>query len=513
MRQLNLFIYHIFVPALALAFSVLGGNAANSAEFAVLPSVSITQPINDSTVSGTSVVIRAQVDPQGADAYDTPDFGINDSSFDLVAEEISPNLYELTFDSTRYENGTANIYVSVSFVGFDNQYFAEDSISVEINNSGPPIAFISPPTPAANATITGGTNATFEVEVAGLEVNYPPMFVSLSLIVNDVTTTISSQDRNGYFYTVPIGTYADGTVITISAESTGNDYRTAVITRNFTISDVDTVSRPNIPLSVGSATIYTAVCPSTTQGVQSIISALSGGNTSLTRAFTYDNTTSSYVEMPTQPTGGVVKTTGIFIATRVGLNYSLNGTATTLPTSLNDLSYGWTFAGLPLMKSQSGDLLTEVDWSNLKITRSGDPTTPLSEAALADAMGTVDSNDTETARPWFWNGSAYVQVNKLKVGEAYWFKNNITTEELTLEVLDQSVIDSSFVRAIRTAVIPTVRTAASTVTYRDQGQPPALPTSKPAEKSNGNSCGVGAGVASLLMLFLFLSLRLRSNRP
>jgi hypothetical protein len=272
-----------------------------------------------------------------------------------------------------------------------------------------------------------------------------------------------------------------------------------------------TVNGPTLILSQGTASIYTSICPSTDEGAQSLTSALNSLDPNVTRAFIYDHNTSAYVEMPLQGNRvGLTKNSGLVIATRVPLTYSLDGTPTDLSTTLSIPSNGWTFIGIPLLRDGQGLIKNSVDWNDtnyLTVTLEDGNYTTLSGDSLISAMGTVNSADINTARPWFWNGAAYIQVDTLEVGKAYWFKNNDTTNGITITINDPNAGDA------RSNPVSASRAATTTATYRDQGQPPALPSSPSAESSSGSSCGAGAGIASFLMVFLFMSLRLRSTKP
>jgi hypothetical protein len=306
---------------------------------------------------------------------------------------------------------------------------------------------------------------------------------------------------------VDLDSYGYGiTQVTLTAQANNLDNGVTTITRNYTITKIETVNGPTLILSQGAQTIYNSISPSTVQGADSLTALFGSINPNLTRAFAYDPDSSSYVEFPLSSRSGLQKTRGIFLATRVPLNFSLNGTATDLDTSITVESDGWTFACFPLMKSSSGVVLHSVAWNDLEFYRSDD--SYLSGQSLIDAMGTVGSNDINTARPWYWNGTSYGQVDTLHVGRAYWFKNNDPSHNITLTYYDPS----SFVNSLAVTASLT-RSTGTVVKYRDQGQPPPPPSSTSAESSSGSSCGAGAGIASLLMAFLFMSLRLRSIKP
>lgn len=265
-----------------------------------------------------------------------------------------------------------------------------------------------------------------------------------------------------------------------------------------------------VPLSSGERTIYAAVSPSTAQGATSILSSLSGVPDTVARAFAWDNSVQAYAELPSEiPVGGVVPATGIFIATRQTLNYSLAGT----PTQADDFSLavrhdGWTFAGIPVIEID-GDYATSFRWPS-EDTTVGIPIQVLynSDASLADAMGTP-GGDISTSRPWFWNGEEYVQVGVLESGKGYWFKNNLG-EDITIRVSGpQVVVIDDVARRLDREAGASGTASAIAVSVRDQGSPPPPPAGSRAASSasSGGGCGSGSGVAAFGLLMLMVSLR------
>lgn len=313
----------------------------------------------------------------------------------------------------------------------------------------------------------------------------------------------STSLTNGSLSLTAVATFADLTVssatATVTVENGGPV--TPVIAE---------VTAPTIPLSVGEVTTYTAVSPSTTQGITSLLAALNGSNSSVTRAFTWDSTIKSYVELPTQPTGGVVISTGIFVATRVPLTYGLSGTASAAPYDLNLRRDGWTFAGVPPVEVATGTFATTFAWPGTTVVS---PAVGLTVSylnaypnsgtvTLAQAMGNPLGDDT-TSRPWFWNGSGYVQVDILESGKGYWFKNNLLNDDITITV---SAAGSA--PGLRLAADQAVVKSADSTVFRDHGTPPPPPSGSAKESSSSSSgCGVGSGVASFAFFLLLFGCR------
>ena len=320
----------------------------------------------------------------------------------------------------------------------------------------------------------------------------------------------STSFANGSLSLAAVATFADTTesraMATVTVVNAGSV--TPVITE---------VSTPAIPLSQGGVTTYTAVSPSTTQGISSLLAALGGSNSSVTRAFTWDSTVKSYVELPTEPAGGVVISSGIFVATRVALTYGLSGTASGAPFQLNLRRDGWTFAGVPPVKVATGTFATTFAWPEATVVSPAIGLTisyPNSgTVTLAQAMGNP-LGDSTTSRPWFWNGSAYVQVDILESGKGYWFKNNLVNDDIIITV--SSAESDTFTRLPVTKEMATkemvnkemVNKESGSTVFRNQGTPPPPPSGEnQSSSSSSGGCGVGSGVASLVFFLLLFGCR------
>ncbi len=286
---------------------------------------------------------------------------------------------------------------------------------------------------------------------------------------------------------------------------------------------VVTVQSPSVQLSRGDQTIYTPISPSTPEGITSILSALAGQSNTMTRAFAFDSYMGSYVELPlAAPMGGVLRTTGIFLATRQALNYSLSGTPATMPAALTvitgsqngqgSLNTGWAFAGVPPVEVAPDQYQTSYTWGGtstaaiLQVIYQNSVIDEFSTPSLMDLMGTVGSTDVSTARPWWWNGSSYEQVTTLESGKAYWFKNNSLNSDITIQVVTSSVVNAL---ALRREVSEAAPAKAKPIRLHDQGAPPPPPsasTTKASSSSKGG-CGTGSGLASLALLMFMVSLR------
>lgn len=351
--------------------------------------------------------------------------------------------------------------------------------------------------------------------------DYVVVPVSLTSLKVPVTVTVPSNATAGTYYLSlealgEITNSAQSSARAVVLNGASSDRIAITVEGNPTA----TVTAPAIPLSTGNRVIYTAISPSTSEGIDSVIAALSGRSTSITRAFAWNSSSQAYVEVPRVWSKNDIHTyTGIFIATREPLRYSLSGTSTTSPFTLT-LKSGWTFAGIPpVMRSQT-EVITKFAWQYPSpASTSTSPVLSISfsaDASIIDAMGTTGSPNDYSSRPWFWNGSAYVQVDELEAGRGYWFKNNFTKEsgyEITVTA-NGSVASALAAKSVGN------RTATGTaVITRDLGAPPTMPndTANSSEKSSsGSKCGTGSGVAgfALLSLMVVFGLRLRrTTRP
>ena len=460
-----------------------------------LKNVSIVSPTG--TVSGNNVIFQALVSDKSA--VTKVDFFAGGTLLTPDTTATGAGTYETTFNTTSLPNGSLRIEAVATYADSSTN---RASATVTVANAvvGPTVSF-STSTPADGATVSGGAVSV------GVDVDseVPPAQVIFYRDVGNVSTVLATLTQAPFTTSFSVTDLANNTSVTIRAvASNAGNTASTTISRTFvsSVPVITEVTAPVIPLSAGEVTTYTAVSPSTTQGITSLLAALSGSDSSITRAFTWDSTMKSYVELPTQPAGGVVISTGIFVATRVALSYSLSGTAATAPFNLNVLRDGWTFAGIPPVEVSSGTFATTFVWPG---TTAVSPAVALTislpgSVTYAQAMGNPLGDDT-TSRPWFWNGSAYVQVDTLESGKGYWFKNNLVSDNITITV------PSSFAEdfAPRAAV---VAKSTGPTAFRDHGAPPPPPSgTAPAASSSSGGCGVGSGLASFAFLMLLFGFR------
>ncbi len=463
-----------------------------------LKSVSIVSPTG--TVSGNNVLLQALVSDKSA--VTKVDFFAGGTLLTPDTTATGAGTYETTFNTTSLPNGSLSIEARATYA---DSSISSTTATVTVANSvvGPTVSF-SALTPVSGATVSGGA-VSVGVDV---DVEVPPAQVIFYRDAGDVSTALATRTQAPFATSFSVTDLANNTSVIIRAvASNAGNTASTTITRTFVSSSgsvpvVTPVTAPVIPLSRGDAVIYTAVSPSTAEGKVSLLAALSGNNPLITRAFSWDSTIKSYVELPAQPVGGIQTTTGIFIATRVPLSFTLNGTASVAPANVSVLHDGWTFAGIPPVEVTTATYATTFMWPGSAVVSPAVGLTityPSSGAVtLAQAMGNP-LGDPSTSRPWFWNGSDYVQVDTLEAGKGYWFKNNLVSEDITISV--PSSATSPTLRAV-------AKNSASSSTFRDQGTPPPPPSSatKTASSSSGG-CGVGSGLASFAFFLLLFGVR------
>lgn len=460
-----------------------------------LKSVSIALPTG--TISGSNVSFQATVKNKAA--VTKVDFFAAGLLVGTDTTATGLGTYDITFDTSSLTNGSLSLEAVATYADLTTSRAAT---TVTVANSGPTIAF-GGSTPADGATVSG---SAVPVELS-YDVEFPPAQVRFYRVVNNVATLLTTPTQTPFATSFTVAGLADGTSVIIRAVASDGNTASTTITRTFVSSSgsqpvVTPVTAPVIPLSQGDAVIYTAVSPSTAEGKVSLLAALSGNNPLITRAFSWDSTIKSYVELPAQPAGGIQITSGIFIATRVPLSFTLSGTASVAPENVTIRHAGWTFAGIPPVEVTTGTYATSFIWPGsavvspavgLTITYPSSGTVTLAEA-MGDPLG-----DPSTSRPWFWNGSDYVQVDTLESGKGYWFKNNLDSEDITMNV--PSLAGSPTLRAV-------AKNSASSSAFRDQGTPPPPPSgvTKAASSSSGG-CGVGSGLASFAFFLLLFGCR------
>ncbi|MBA3936246.1 MAG: choice-of-anchor L domain-containing protein [Planctomycetes bacterium] len=275
------------------------------------------------------------------------------------------------------------------------------------------------------------------------------------------------------------------------------------------------VTVPPIGISSGSSVIYASVCPSTAEGIANLSGRLAGKPKNQVRAFAWDGSAQTYVELPDVPTGGLTDSTGVFIATRLDLGLDFSGTPTAFPFDIV-LHPGFNFVGVPPLGTLSS--FSTVHQFPADFTLFDGTITVTDPLEIANLIGTP-GGDITTARPFFWDGSAYVQEAALTTGAGYWIKNNSGVDITLTRVTSQITSPGNTLLSASASVV--TRSSAVAANVHDRGVPPPPPGgstsgagSSAASGSGGaKSCGLGSGLAAFAsMLMLALRRRLREGR-
>ena len=340
--------------------------------------------------------------------------------------------------------------------------------------------FTSNAAPVPTLTFTTATNAsvggTIIVEVSGGVGTYA---VSVSggtgFSGGSPTNAIGTNPRNMFITPTRAG------VITVTVtDSTGltGDF-------SFTAANLPTATEPApaVLASVGEATVFGAICPGTFGGVNSLRAAFNTVDDRRTRGFTWNSETQAYRELPAEPTGGLLPTDGVFLATRVALGLDFSGPAMP-PGSTIVLRAGWNFVGLGPVQLTSGSVVrTHSLADDFTLTNLSGSTVALSSITQA----------------YQWTGTAYVTTATLQSGIGYWVNNVATPRGTVLLTRKDSDVDGRVVQARTESFAGNV------------GAPPALPNgNQQAQPESQGSCGSGSGIAVLLAgLMAFLKFGFR----
>lgn len=241
---------------------------------------------------------------------------------------------------------------------------------------------------------------------------------------------------------------------------------------------------PVVAASVGAQTVFGAICPGTVGGVESLRTAFGSADNRTARGFTWDSASQTYRELPSEPTGGLLPTDGVFLATRVNLGLDFSGPAMP-PGSAIVLRAGWNFVGLGPVQLTGG--------------------TVVRTHSLADDFNLTDLSSTTVATTnissaYLWDGATYSSTAVLQSGIGYWIKNVASPAGTLLLTRKDSDFDG---RALHT-----------TEFARNVDTPPAPPTAQTsaADSADGGGCGAGSGIAIALGgLLAFLRLGFRRS--
>lgn len=462
-----------------------------------LARVTILQPTG--TVSGNNALFQVATDNPDAATLKVDFYvaGILVGTDDSASRD---GIYEVTFNTLTLQGGEPlpNGPVTIEAVAtFDDDSTSRKSASVTVDNAGPPIDFTGS-TPAQDATVVG---SQIPIEVSGTDVEYLPAQVTIFREVLGTPVVLAALTQAPFVATLDVTDLPENTVVTIKAVAS-NQSGTASTTISRTVvsalvppGEETEVPAPSVPLSEGDRVIYVAVSPGTPQGRTSLLSVLTGTDQKLTRSYYWNPSIDEYVEVRSQSADSFQVSTGFFIATRVPLNFNLDGTSVGAPPTLTLPPSGWVLAGVPPYDNGEGPV-TDFQWSDTHVALGGETLDDTTEPTLADAMG-IPGGPSSSALPYLWDGTDYVRPEQLHSGKAYWFKNN----------LDQPLV-LTFGQPAQAQFLTQAKNGAKrltgvTVRVRDQGAPPPPPSSaKASSSSSGGGCGAGSGVAGLVFLLL-----------
>ena len=315
----------------------------------------------------------------------------------------------------------------------------------------------------------------------------PYTILSTAAVALPDTNLITNTDLNGdgrpdsgqHITLIPILPGTGSVLITDSAGAT------VAVAFTATALPSVVVTPPPVALSPANATIYTAICPGTEQGLANFEAALAGHDNTQVAAFAW-NTAVQAFQPVTATTTGLLPSQAIFLATRVDLGLDFSGDQAPVPYAI-PLQPGWNFVGVPPLLPASGTAPLLDHDLNADFTLTDTAGDVISGAQRDAAMGTA---------AYLWDGTTYDNETVLHTGQGYWIKNNTTAPGQTL--LLKRVATGTGQRAV-----------AKSVSFKtvDLGTPPTPPgnggdsATSPAD-GGGGGCGLGSGAAAVFLAAL-----------
>ena len=389
------------------------------------------------------------------------------------------------------------------------------TVTLSLNVSAASDAAGNPNAASAPATIDFNSVITFQAIADAVGIVGQPLLIPVvadstaaqvpvaigaetDLATLGLTLTATANGRALLSGQLPLGLAVGPYAISLTATD-GTSNAVTSFTLTVVSSTPAVVPQPTVPVTEPTQPgVYSMIGLSTPQGIQSVLAALAGKDKTQVRAFVFDGSSQSYVELPAEPAGGLTVYHGVFIASRIALPISLGGTPVPLPAVLV-LQPGWNLLCVPPIQDVSA-ADTGHPWNCFQLqTEDGVPV-----GNPADLIGTPGGPLTST-EPYHWNGETYDQVTTLTTGVGYWFKNN-GAQPLRLVRTAAQVNGPGAVRGFALRSGAAVRLQA----VHDRGTPPAPPEMKASKAdSSGGGCGVGSGMAIIgLALLSFCRRRL-----
>lgn len=299
----------------------------------------------------------------------------------------------------------------------------------------------------------------------------------------------SQPDTGQWFTVVP---RAAGTISVRISDSAGQsqDRSISVLTGASGSATVD------VPASSAQESIYTLAGAAGFGGLDALLARFQGaGSTALVRrGFVYGPKSKAWFELPTLPSEGrPMPWDGFYLADRTGNDLSLQVEALGEPPYI-PLYPGWNVLALPPLRQSTGSVLPSISATDLDLYDEFGNT--IARTAFDDVIG----------KPQTWNGSAFVTMTSIAVGQGFFLKNNLSgANPRMLYVIPGRQALNSGVRAMaksqRLHARSTVAATEITPATGTMGRPPAPPASNvaPATSANGGGCGLGSGMGFLIL--------------
>lgn len=182
-----------------------------------LAAVTVLQPVG--TVSGTAVLFQSTTD----DVPNTTqiEFFANGVSLGVDTTPDAGGVFEISFDSTVYANGPLNLRAVATFAGGGT---AEDTVTVTVDNSGPPIAFANP----VPGQIFSGTGIPVLITV--LDPGHPPVQINFFRETSSTgSIAIGSDSSEPFSTTFGVDDLPGGETVVIKAVARDSLNRTTTI--------------------------------------------------------------------------------------------------------------------------------------------------------------------------------------------------------------------------------------------------------------------------------------------
>ena len=266
-----------------------------------------------------------------------------------------------------------------------------------------------------------------------------------------------------------------------------------------------------VPASSAQESVYTLAGAAGFGGLDALLTRFQGGGTAalVRRGFVYGPKSKVWYELPTLPTEGrPMPWDGFYLADRTGNDLNLQVEALGVPPYI-PLYPGWNVLALPPLRQNNGAVLPSITATDLELFDEFGNT--IARSAFDDVIG----------KPQTWNGSTFVAMSSIAVGQGFFLKNNLSGDNpRMLYVIPGRQALNSGVRAkagshLRVHARSTVAATEITPATGTMGRPPAPPASSaaPAASATDGSCGIGGSMGFLILGSLALLVRRNRVTP